>query len=183
MNRLNRLLPKASPTARSGASTSVMALTPVPSSGKEVAVASRTTPMNERPNPVLSAMMSADLARKLDARRMNPAAARSCTHSAGIDWAISGNCSSLSELGGHAHAKNDPDSTGPLAFPMDLTVIHSVSDYRLTGLRDRPTCPGSARSSCDSIRRAHLPPIPTRLDAHAALREAPGLQLFYTPAP
>ena len=55
----------------------MIALTPVPNSGKEVAVASSTTPMNERARPVRSAMMSADLAKKLEAKRMTPAAASS----------------------------------------------------------------------------------------------------------
>ena len=112
MNRLNRLLPKASPTARSGASTSVMALTPVPSSGREVAVASKTTPMNDRPKPVFSAITSADFARKFEARSMKPAAARSCIHSAGMDWANSVNCSPLFLQQWHTRAKNDPDVTG-----------------------------------------------------------------------
>ena len=89
MSRLNTLLPNASPTARSGALTRVMELTPSPSSGREVAVASITTPMKERPSPVLTAMMSADLARWLDANRIIAAAMRSCVHSPAIDCATS----------------------------------------------------------------------------------------------
>ena len=65
INRLKRLLPKASPAARSAPSDPPIIVTeviPVPNSGKEVAVASNTTPIKERPNPVLKAIMSADLA-------------------------------------------------------------------------------------------------------------------------
>jgi hypothetical protein len=62
IRRLNKLLPKASPAAKfapSGPPTKDTALTPVPSSGKEVAVAKSTTPTKERPNPVLNAITSA----------------------------------------------------------------------------------------------------------------------------
>ena len=83
ISRLNRLLPKASPTARSGLSAKVMELTPTPNSGRDVAVASSTTPMKARPRPVLKAMTSADLARKLEAPRMMMAAAASMSHRTG----------------------------------------------------------------------------------------------------
>ena len=73
MRRLKRLLPKASPAARSGESTRTMAATPVPSSGRDVAVASSRTPTKARLNPVLNEMMSADLARNCEATRMTTA--------------------------------------------------------------------------------------------------------------
>ena len=53
INRLNRLLPKASPAARSVSPTMRIELIPVPSSGSDVAVASITTPTKDRPKPVL----------------------------------------------------------------------------------------------------------------------------------
>lgn len=52
MRRLKRLLPKTVPTARSGESVNVTALTPVKISGKDVAVASITAPRNPRLSPV-----------------------------------------------------------------------------------------------------------------------------------
>ena len=63
IKRLNRLLPNASPAARFTSPTSAIELTPVPSSGNDVAVASRTTPTKDLPSPVLRAITSADLAR------------------------------------------------------------------------------------------------------------------------
>ena len=60
INRLNKLLPNAEPTAMSGSPTQTTELIPVPSSGKDVAVASKTIPANDRPSPVLIAMTSAD---------------------------------------------------------------------------------------------------------------------------
>ena len=53
INRLTMLAPRALPAARSGWSTRRIELRPVPSSGKDVAVASRTTPTNDLPSPVL----------------------------------------------------------------------------------------------------------------------------------
>ena len=64
IKRLKRLLPKASPAARSAPPdppTDKTELTPVANSGSEVAVASKTTPTKERPRPVLKAIMSAFL--------------------------------------------------------------------------------------------------------------------------
>ena len=54
IKRLNRLLPNASPAARSGVPMNVTELTPVPSSGSDVAVASSPTPMSDWPRPVLN---------------------------------------------------------------------------------------------------------------------------------
>lgn len=56
--RLNMLLPKTVPTARSGESVRVTALMPVKISGREVAVASMTAPRNPLLNPVCSPIVS-----------------------------------------------------------------------------------------------------------------------------
>ena len=62
IKRLNILLPNASPAARSAPPDPPMdntELIPVANSGKEVAVASKTTPTKDLPKPVLKAMISA----------------------------------------------------------------------------------------------------------------------------
>ena len=58
ITRLNTQLPSASPTAMLGAPAMVTELTPVMSSGSEVAVASSTSPTQERDTPVSRPMMS-----------------------------------------------------------------------------------------------------------------------------
>ena len=78
ISRLKRLLPNAPPTARSGSPRTATALTPVPSSGSDVAVASRTTPTNVRPSPVLIAITSADFARNSEAPSITTVATPSC---------------------------------------------------------------------------------------------------------
>ena len=63
ISRLNILLPKASPAARSAPLFPPIAATeliPIPNSGNQVAVAKSTTPTNDLPNPVLNAITSAD---------------------------------------------------------------------------------------------------------------------------
>ena len=86
INRLKRLLPKASPAARSAPSDPPIIVTeviPVPNSGKEVAVASNTTPIKERPNPVLKAIMSADLANCVAETRITAAKIAKVDHKIG----------------------------------------------------------------------------------------------------
>ena len=58
MARLKTQLPRASPTARSGAAAIVTALSPVTSSGSEVTVAIRTMPIQLRDRPVSDASAS-----------------------------------------------------------------------------------------------------------------------------
>ena len=74
------LLPKTSPAAKSGASSLDTAFIPVPSSGSEVAVANRTTPINDLPNPVLVAILSADFAKYFDVNKITVAAIINCSH-------------------------------------------------------------------------------------------------------
>ena len=80
MAKLTRFVPKASPAARSGTSNKAIELMPIPNSGIEVAVASITTPTNDLPNPVFSAIMSADRVRNLALIKTTNAAAISCSH-------------------------------------------------------------------------------------------------------
>ena len=80
MNKFTRFAPRAFPAARSGSSTRRMELSPVASSGSDVAVASKTTPTKVRPRPVLKAMTSADFTRKCDAARITEAVAASSSH-------------------------------------------------------------------------------------------------------
>ena len=66
ISKLNTLLPNTLPAAKSAPSAppiNVTALTPVPNSGKDVAVASNTTPTKDLPSPVLKAIISAFFAR------------------------------------------------------------------------------------------------------------------------
>ena len=86
IKRLNILLPKTSPAARLGAFKLATALIPVPNSGKEVAVANNTTPTKDLPNPVFSAMTSADLAKYFDENKMIIAATINCNQ--GIKYVI-----------------------------------------------------------------------------------------------
>ena len=58
MPRLKTQLPSTSPMAMFGTFAAVTELRPVTSSGREVTVASRTSPTQLRPSPVFSAMTS-----------------------------------------------------------------------------------------------------------------------------
>ena len=82
---LNILLPNASPAARSGSPTKRIELSPVPSSGKDVAVARRITPINERPYPVFSAITSAALAKKFEAINITTAITMRINHQTKTD--------------------------------------------------------------------------------------------------
>ena len=74
------LLPKTSPAAKSGASRRDTAFIPMPSSGRDVAVANNTTPIKDLPNPVLVAILSADFAKYFDVNNMTAAAIINCIH-------------------------------------------------------------------------------------------------------
>ena len=87
--RLKRLLPNAAPIAMSGAPTRATELTPVPISGREVAVARRTTPANDLPMPVFEAIISAVFVRKTEAIKISIAAMASWPHSNAKDVIIS----------------------------------------------------------------------------------------------
>ena len=78
IKRFTILLPKAAPAAKSGALASVIELMPVASSGKEVAVANNTIPTNVCPSPIFVAILSEELTRYLEDRRINIAAAINC---------------------------------------------------------------------------------------------------------
>ena len=80
MSKLNILLPKTSPAAKSGASSLDTAFIPVPSSGSEVAVANKTTPIKDLPNPVFVAILSADFAKYFDVNKITEAAIINCIH-------------------------------------------------------------------------------------------------------
>jgi hypothetical protein len=58
MNKFIRFDPKRSPRVKSGFPNMATELMPVASSGSEVIVARSTTPIQMRPSPVFSAMMS-----------------------------------------------------------------------------------------------------------------------------
>ena len=80
ISKLKMLLPKTSPAAKSGASSLETAFIPVPNSGREVAVANKTTPIKDLPNPVLVAILSADFAKYFDVTKITAAATINCIH-------------------------------------------------------------------------------------------------------
>ena len=60
----------------------------MPNSGRDVAVASNTTPIIDLPRPVLSAILSADLARKFEAYKIIAVVMPSCIHKDNIAFII-----------------------------------------------------------------------------------------------
>ena len=70
LKRLKALAPKRFPTVKSGAPTKVTALTPLKSSGNEVIMARRMSPIQTPPRPVFSAIISPYLATFLPEKKM-----------------------------------------------------------------------------------------------------------------
>ena len=85
IRRFTKLLPNASPAAKSGNPITVTELRPVANSGREVADARSKTPIKVRPSPVLIAITSVDFARKLDTAKISVVATRNCIHIKGND--------------------------------------------------------------------------------------------------
>ena len=79
ISKFTRLLPNASPAARSGAPTAVTELIPVANSGSDVAEASNNTPTKVLPRPVLNAITSADFAKNPETARIIMVAIMNCS--------------------------------------------------------------------------------------------------------